>query len=328
MDYSALTCKAVLDWVEYEIQLSRPCTHSEVLAVDRHNIRFAEHQNQDATGQSTCFRIRYHDLERWEQLDALVLVLHREIGLVPYSNDPADLHRVVRLELTLDFRLKDQKNMPEEEIKTQLTDVLAHLVHGWTTKSDGPDGEKRRLAGYLGKKKTADGLSNLKAYRSGFRAGRVFVAFDQDSPAMPRAYIKTDTAVGNDRRRLNKTNWSARTERSNIEIDDPQTTPAGVHELALEDFADLFKFRQNDENASQSQQNRNEANSAIGKQRERVFNRGDKNRRTKRKNHPGTKASPVNRMAYDALRSLTKRLNREKKSARADFAEITQLKPS
>ncbi|MDR3410637.1 MAG: hypothetical protein P4L87_06800 [Formivibrio sp.] len=307
MDYSKYKFAAVVDWVEIEIQTTRPVAHGDLLDIARRfNATWAGRKHDMGNDLATHWHIRIQDPISWEWIDALAQALAREptIGLMPFSNDPADLWRVPLLEIAFDARLKKQATITAVEARQQLAEFAAHLVYGWSVE----ELTNWRLVGTVG------GIVKPRPYVDNhdlqglFEEGFTLYIGNKTDLNTPKAYVKTCTQLKDRRIPIKQKQWSCRLERSNIAIV-LDLTREQIQQFPFETLTDFWHFRTQKPNASKlftltAKHRRN-----IGSRTPRAFMIAGRKRT--RQADPNTLANAaMNGKVRDALRALTRDMQR------------------
>lgn len=300
-DFTRFTLKfqAVVDWAEIEVRTATPRTYHDLRHTLPHDISFARDTGANQAG--TVWRFKIHDVERWEQVDRVVLALDAKIGLQPLTPNAPDLWHLVDMEVAVDVRITGQESMQPDELKAALAEIAENLAHGWTI--EGENKANWRFPGDRGTKGHVTAADHRHRNRRALENGRVLVIGDQHDQGMVRSYIKSDTEKNGKRTLIKQNRWSARFERTNLLVGLPPMTPPEAKAFKFESLAGLWRFRTTRDEVAPLIE-------TVQNYRHNIGTRYDGRlpaSRSYRVNHPHTQADPINERFRQALRNLTQR---------------------
>lgn len=294
LDLSAFRFTAVADWIQVRVVTKAP-THPWVLWRQHDWASWVQSENPQPSGTATSFVITVQTPKNWAELKRHLDSLE---AVRPLTSKP----ELTAIEVAFDAFSKDQDR--------SLLESMAVRLFRTTTK---PVSDNRRAAGRS--KHLAQGIPNHAAVRRVLGEGLPILVGNVKDDLMQRCYIKmTDhapltleqRAIGADRPTLTKVDLpiTQHRARSELRVQGAAIAKLGWSDWSRIDFADIrefFRYRIQSETG----------HPLIDKVREWQAQIGELKGPGRAKKGRSQKADiPLNRKAYDALRSLTEKMRR------------------
>lgn len=155
MNYSSFRFRAVVDWIEVEIQTGKTTNRQTVQRAFNEALRLAaglniwtEPRDANEGGGASCFSVRIHDVERYTDIDRLLKEVGAKLSLSPgfkinkielaldaYCDDPAT--QAARFYKFMTHPVSDNRRMYHDQAGTvkampRTSEAIArHLSEGW-----------------------------------------------------------------------------------------------------------------------------------------------------------------------------------------------------
>lgn len=274
--------KATVDWVELEITTTKPTTFL-VIGFLAH-VRYVKRINPGSGGSANTFRFRVHDVASWAQLEEIIAGINQ---YKPLHSTPL----ITAVEVSFDAFSKRQ----------DADDLMEKTAEFYWLLQKPSSSNQRAASDYVG---SAEALRNHKANLRLIRNRHSIYISNKDDPISQRIYYKTT----DNRRSLPVEQHRARYEVTLQHGACPFHTIEEAKTFKFTELAEWFKFRK-------PRPDLNEFNKIILNAQQQLSVHGQRRKSGGgiRVHNPKTLADTVlNRICYDKLRELTKRMNRKR----------------